>query len=130
MFQDNPRTGLLFLAAVAWGSFAAGAPEVFVAAALAVVATLAALWLRVDRPTLNDGLHGYSGVLVGLALATFITPGPLPWAYIVLGVDALYAAALAGRRRYDKRAWQSNARQAFALQRGAAMFHRCSGPRP
>ena len=52
MFQDNPLTGLLFLATVAWGSFAAGAPEVFVAGALAVVtATLSALWLRVDRPT-------------------------------------------------------------------------------
>ena len=33
MFQDNPFTGLLFLAAIAWGSFAAGAPEVLIAGA-------------------------------------------------------------------------------------------------
>ena len=30
MFQDNPLTGLLFLAAIAWGSFAARAQEVFI----------------------------------------------------------------------------------------------------
>ena len=95
MFQDNPLTGLLFLAAVAWGSFAAGAPEVFVAGALAVVtATLAALWLRVDRPTLNAGLYGYNGVLVGLALATFITSGPLLWVYVVLGAAVSVVATL------------------------------------
>jgi urea transporter len=95
MFQDNPLTGLLFLAAVAWGSFAAGAPEVFVAGALAVVtATLAALWLRADRPTLNAGLYGYNGVLVGLALATFITSGPLLWVYVVLGAAVSVVATL------------------------------------
>src|SRR5271166_331733 len=95
MFQDNPLTGLLFLAAVAWGSFAAGAPEVFVAGILAVVtATLAALWLRVDRPTLNAGLYGYNGVLVGLALATFITPGPLLWLYVILGAAVSVVATL------------------------------------
>jgi urea transporter len=95
MFQDNPLTGLLFLAAVAWGSFAAGAPEVFVAGALAVVtATLAALWLRVDKPTLNAGLYGYNGVLIGLALATFITSGPLLWVYVVLGAAVSVVATL------------------------------------
>jgi len=95
MFQDNPLTGLLFLAAVAWGSLAAGAPEVFVAGALAVVtATLAALWLRVDRPTLNAGLYGYNAVLVGLTLATFIAPGPLLWVYVVLGAAVSVVATL------------------------------------
>ena len=36
MFQDNPLTGLLFLAAIAWGSVAARAPEVFIAGVIAV----------------------------------------------------------------------------------------------
>jgi urea transporter len=95
MFQDNPLTGLLFLAAVAWGSFAAGAPAIFVAGALAVVtATLAALWLRVDKPTLNAGLYGYNAVLVGLALATFIASGPLLWVYVVLGAAVSVVATL------------------------------------
>jgi urea transporter len=95
MFQDNPLTGLLFLAAIARGSFAARAPEVFIAGVIAVVtATLAALWLRADRPTLNAGLYGYNGVLVGLALATFITPGPLLWVYVVLGAAVSVVATL------------------------------------
>ena len=31
MFQDNPLTGILFLAAIAWGSAVAGAPHVLLA---------------------------------------------------------------------------------------------------
>ncbi len=95
MFQDNPLTGLLFLAAIAWGSLAAGAPRIVLAGALAVVtATLTALWLRVERPALNAGLYGYNGVLVGLALATFIAPGPLLWTYVVLGAAVSVVATL------------------------------------
>ncbi len=30
-------------------------------------------------------MYGYNGVLVGLALTTFLAPGPLLWAYVVLG---------------------------------------------
>ena len=49
MFQDNPLTGVLFLAAIAWGSVAAGVPHVLVAGVLGVVAsTLAAIWLKAD----------------------------------------------------------------------------------
>ena len=31
MLQDNPLTGALFLAAIAWGSYAAGVPHVAIA---------------------------------------------------------------------------------------------------
>jgi urea transporter len=86
MFQDNPLSGALFVAAIAWGSFAAGVPQVLVGGVIAVVtATLTALWLRVDPASLRAGLYGFNGVLVGLALATFIAPGPLLWIYVVLG---------------------------------------------
>ena len=86
MFQDNPLSGALFLAAIAWGSFAAGVPQVLVGGAIAVVtATLTAHWLRVDRASLHAGLYGFNGVLVGLALATFVAPGPLLWAYVIVG---------------------------------------------
>ena len=37
MFQNNPLSGALFLAAIAWGSYAAGAPRVAIAGVLAVV---------------------------------------------------------------------------------------------
>ena len=86
MFQDNPLTGALFLLAIAWGSYAAGVPEVaFGGVAAVVVATLVAQWLRADPASLRAGLYGYNAVLVGLALATFLAPGWLLSVYLVLG---------------------------------------------
>ena len=86
MFQDNPLSGALFIAAIAWGSFAAGVPQVLFGGLLGIVtATSTAQWLRVESASLRAGLYGFNGVLVGLALATFIAPSPLLWAYVVLG---------------------------------------------
>jgi urea transporter len=86
MFQDNPLSGALFLAAIVWGAVAAGMPNVAICGVIAVVvSTLTAQVLRVDQAMLRSGLYGFNGVLVGLALATFIAPGPLLWAYVVLG---------------------------------------------
>ncbi|QRM27749.1 urea transporter [Microvirga sp. VF16] len=96
MLQDNPLTGLLFLVAIGWGSYTAGVPHVALAGLLAVVvATLTAYWLHLDQASLNAGLYGYNGVLVGLALATFLAPGPLLWAYVVLGA-AVSVVAMCG----------------------------------
>jgi urea transporter len=96
MLQNNPLSGALFLAAVAWGSYAAGAPHVAIGGLVAViVATLTAQWLRVDTASLAAGLYGYNGALVGLALATFLAPGPLLWAYVVLGAAVSVVAMLA-----------------------------------
>jgi len=93
MFQDNPLSGALFLAAVAWGSFAAGVPQVLFGGLVAVVAaTFTARWLRVDPASLRAGLYGFNGFLVGLALATFVAPGPLLWAYVILGAAASVVA--------------------------------------
>jgi urea transporter len=93
MFQDNPLSGALFIAAIAWGSFAAGVPQVLFGGLLALVtATLTAHWLRVEPASLRAGLYGFNGVLVGLALATFIAPGPLLWAYVVLGAAVAVVA--------------------------------------
>jgi urea transporter len=95
MFQDNPLTGLLFLAAIGWGSYVAGVPQVSIAGLVAViVATLTAEWLHTDRAALNSGLYGYNAYLLGLALATFLAPGPLLWAYVVLGAAVSVIAML------------------------------------
>jgi urea transporter len=96
MFQDNPLTGALFLLAIAWGSYAAGVPQVAIAGVIAViVATLTAQWLRVDRERLHSGLYGYNAVLVGLALATFLAPSTLLWVYVVLGAAVSVVVMLA-----------------------------------
>jgi urea transporter len=96
VFQDNPLSGALFLAAIGWGSYAAGAPRVAIAGLLAVVvATLTAQWLRVEEAPLRSGLYGYNGILVGLALATFLGPGALMWVYVVLGAAVSVVVMLA-----------------------------------
>ena len=70
-------------------------PQVALCGVLAVVvATLTAQWLRVDPASLRAGLYGYNGVLVGLALGTFIAPGPLLYAYVVLGAAVSVVATL------------------------------------
>ncbi len=95
MFQDNPLTGLIFLVAIAWGALAAGAPTVFLAGVLGVVAaTLTAIWRRADSAALKAGLYGYNGALVGLALATFLAPGPALWVYVALGAAVSTIATL------------------------------------
>jgi urea transporter len=96
MFQDNPLTGALFLAAIFWGSYAAGAWHVAIAGLLALlISTLTALWLRVDEVSLHFGIYGYNGFLVGLALATFLAPNALLWAYVVLGAAVSVVVTLA-----------------------------------
>jgi urea transporter len=95
MFQNHPLTGLLFLTAIAWGSLAAGAGTVLFGGLLGLVAaTLTALWLRVDAEGLAAGLYGYNGLLVGLALPTFLAPSPMLWVYVTLGAAVSVVALL------------------------------------
>lgn len=96
MLQNNPLTGALFLAAIVWASYSADAPHLAIAAIVAViVASLTALWLRVASDQLESGLHGYNATLVGLALATFLAPGPMLWFYVVFGAAVSVIATLA-----------------------------------
>jgi len=96
MLQNHPLTGALFLAAIAWGALAAGAPEALFGGLLALLtATFTALWLRVDVRALRDGIYGYNAVLVGLALPTFLLPSPTLWACVVLGGAVSVVATLA-----------------------------------
>ena len=49
---------------------------------------------RADRAALRAGLYGYNGALVGLALATFLAPGPALWVYVALGGSVSTVATL------------------------------------
>ena len=96
MFQDNPLSGLLFLIAIAWGSAAAGVPQVAIGGLVAVVvATLTAYWLRVDESALHSGLYGFNAYLVGLALPTFMAPSTAMWVYVLLGAAVSVVVTLA-----------------------------------
>ncbi|MEU9509165.1 urea transporter [Micromonospora sp. NPDC048170] len=96
VLQNNPLTGLLILVAVAWGAFENGQPRVFGGAVLGlVVGTATALALRVDRTSLRQGLFGFSPLLTGIAVPTFLDDRPLMWLYLVLGAMATTVVTLA-----------------------------------
>lgn len=81
MLQDNPWTGLFFLAGIFLDSFIVG----IAAIVSVVVGTLTAKALKHPDENINIGLYGFSATLVGVALTTFFTPKPIIWVAIIVG---------------------------------------------
>jgi urea transporter len=100
-FQENALTGLLFFAAIAYASFASGSWAIAAGAAIGVVvATATAYLFDCDRASIDSGLYGFNGVLIGVALPTFIAVSPQLWFLVVVGaavstvVTAAFSATL------------------------------------
>ena len=88
-FQDNPWTGLVILVAIFWGAHSAGNLNVgYGAVAGLVISTATAMLLRADSASLTQGLFGLNGILVGVAVPTFLAPHPAMWVYVVIGAAA------------------------------------------
>lgn len=86
IFQNNPLSGLLFIAAVLWGAAMAGAAQIAIGAIIAlIIATVTAMVLDADAASLKQGLFGFNGLLVGTAVPTFLADGPSMWALLVIG---------------------------------------------
>lgn len=97
MLQNNPLTGFLFIVGIAWAAIDANSPEVAIGAVVALmVATVTAMLLNVDQPSLRNGLYGFNGMLVGAAVPTFIDIGSvIVWAFVVVGAAVSTIAMLA-----------------------------------
>jgi urea transporter len=96
VFQNNPLTGLLILIAIGWGAFDSGQPRILGGAVLGlVVGTLTGLALQVDHDSWRKGLFGFSPVLTGIAVPTFLDDRPLMWLYLVLGAVGTTVVTLA-----------------------------------
>ena len=96
IFQNNPLTGLFFLAAIAWGAFAAGQIAIAVGAVIALlIATTTAMLLDVDEVSLRQGLFGFNGVLVGAAVPTFLANAPSMWLVLIVGAAVSTVVMLA-----------------------------------
>ncbi|MER7283850.1 urea transporter [Dactylosporangium sp. NPDC000244] len=96
MLQNNPLTGLLILGAIAWGSIRTGTAAVIVGVLVAlIVGTLTARLLRVSAASWRQGLFGFSPLLTGAALTTFLADRPLLWVYVVLGAAVTTVVTLA-----------------------------------
>ncbi len=73
MFQNDIRTGLLFLAGIFWGACRGGMGAVaWGALAGLIVSTLAGYLLGLPKRDGEQGLWGFNGVLVGCAFPTFL----------------------------------------------------------
>jgi urea transporter len=64
MLQNNALTGLMFLAGIFYHSWLFGLTAILGAA----VSLLTAIILKYDKKEIHDGLYGFNGALVGLAL--------------------------------------------------------------
>ncbi|MEV0650984.1 urea transporter [Phytomonospora sp. NPDC050363] len=96
MFMNNPVTGLLILAAVVWGAVAEDLPQVAIGAVVGLlVGTLTAMALKVDRDTLRQGMYGFSPLLTGAAVPTFLDNDAWMWGYLVIGAATTTVVTLA-----------------------------------
>lgn len=84
VFQNNPLSGLIILAALFYNSPVYGTICVFGL----VVATLTALCLGAERGLVRDGLFGFNGALVALALVAYTSEdfrtGAVPSVYLTV----------------------------------------------
>ncbi|HKF67126.1 MAG TPA: urea transporter [Vicinamibacterales bacterium] len=93
MFQNNPVTGLLFLVGIFINAYENGLSALLGL----VVATLAAYLLGADGTLIRNGLFGFNGVLIGIALSVFLQWDWHVAIYIILGaiVSTIVMMALA-----------------------------------
>lgn len=95
-FQNNPITGLFFLAAIWYGAVVAHDIPVGIGALVGlVVSTITAYLLDSDRSSLRQGLFGFNGILLGIAIPTFLAHEGLMWVYLVIGAIVVQAVYLA-----------------------------------
>lgn len=95
-FQNNPLTGAIILAAIFWGAHAAGNLNVALGAVIGLLAsTSMAILLSLDRASLQEGLFGFNGILVGVAIPTFLANDWMMWAYLILGAAVSTIVTLA-----------------------------------
>ena len=80
VLQDNPVTGLLLLLGVCVGDWVCG----LYALLGTVVSTATASLFGAPRDAVGRGLYGFNGMLIGVALASFLRHDPLLPGYVVL----------------------------------------------
>ena len=88
VFQNNPISGAVILGAIFYNSWIYGMVCLFGT----IISTLTALLFKADKETVKDGLFGFNGALIAIALVAYTSPnfttGNIPnahlWLYIVL----------------------------------------------
>ncbi|WP_108662142.1 urea transporter [Acuticoccus kandeliae] len=92
VFQNNPLSGLVILGALAFNSLIYAS----IAVVGVVVSTATAIALKADKGLIRDGLYGFNGALVALALVAFTSEdfrsGAIPSPYLTVYI--VFAAAM------------------------------------
>ncbi len=82
MLQNNAITGLIFLIGIFYASWLMG----FGALIGVLIGTMTALILNYKQKDILDGLYGFNGTLVGIALLFFFEPTVLLFIFLVVAV--------------------------------------------
>jgi len=80
MLQNNSYAGLLFLIGIFYNSVLFG----FAVLVGTVASTVTAMLLGVKRSHVREGLFGFNGALVAVALLYFLQPDLLAWCYVII----------------------------------------------
>jgi urea transporter len=80
MLQNNSYAGLIFLIGIFYNSITLG----WAVLLGTIASTATAMLLGVDRARIRDGLFGFNGALVAIALLYFLEPNLLTCGYVVL----------------------------------------------
>jgi len=89
VFQNNPLSGLIILLAILFNSWI----YAFICVIGVIASTLTAIILKADKGLIRDGLFGFNGALVALALIAFTSadfrtgalPSPAMAVYLIFG---------------------------------------------
>ncbi|MCL6263192.1 urea transporter [Craterilacuibacter sp. RT1T] len=85
-FMENALSGVCFLLAIAYASFDTGNWSTTLGALLGLaVATGTAYLIDSHDSAIAKGMYGFNGILVGVAVPTFLVAGPVMWVYLILG---------------------------------------------
>lgn len=81
MLQNNAITGLLFLIGIFYNSWIMGSGAIIGV----ITSTITAVILKYDKKDIHNGLYGFNGTLVGIALPFFFDASALLIGLIILG---------------------------------------------
>lgn len=80
MLQNNSYTGLIFLIGIFYNSILLGCAALLGA----IISTFSASLLGVNTASIREGLFGFNGALVAIALLYFLEPTWITWGYVIL----------------------------------------------
>lgn len=91
VFQNNPLSGAVILAGIYYNSWIYGTACLFGT----IISTATALLFKADRGMIKDGLFGFNGALIAIALVAYtsrnFTTGDIPNGYLILYIVACAA---------------------------------------